>query len=197
MKLKSSILSILITVGYIPGFAQEVGSFTDTRDGEVYKTVKIGTQIWLAENFRYHSQEGSWAYNNDNTNIGHYGRVYNWKAAKKSCPKGWHLPSDAEWKAFLYFLGGAAVAGGKLKAITGWEIPNTGASDSFGFSALPAGERSSNGLFNLLGKYASFWSRTRVGSGSAWLYQLTYNKAEFERYNYYRSLGCSVRYLKD
>lgn len=77
--------------------AQTNTTFTDTRDGQTYRTVQIGSQVWLAENFRY-NVSGSIAYNYDNNNIATHGRLYNWQQALNAVPSGWRLPTDDEWK---------------------------------------------------------------------------------------------------
>ena len=90
--------------------------FTDPRDGQTYKTVKIGDQIWLAENLNYDPAAGnSWCYEDDTANCAVYGRLYDWETAKTACPAGWHLPSEDEWDQLIAFLGGEAAAGGKIR----------------------------------------------------------------------------------
>ncbi len=151
------------------------GTFTDSRDGKTYKTVKIGTQTWMAENLAYKASSGCSAYNNDQNNVATYGYLYTWEAAKTVCPAGWHLPTDAEWTTltdYLYnfsTLGGEDVAGGKMKeaGTTHWASPNTGATNSSGFTALPAGG-SSDGTIGYLGADAHFWSATEYSAAGAW-----------------------------
>lgn len=129
-----------------------VNVFTDNRDGIIYKAVCIGNQTWMAENLRYNAP-GSYCYDNNTSNCDIYGRLYNWNTVMNGaaatntnpsnvqgiCPNGWHVPSDAEWIEMINVLGGTNVAGGKLKATTLWNQPNTGATNVSGFSALPAG----------------------------------------------------------
>ena len=84
-------------------FAQQKGTLTDTRDGKIYKTVKIGEQVWMAENLNYEA-EGSRCYNDSTTYCKKYGRLYNWETAMKACPNGWHLPSEKELHELVYFV---------------------------------------------------------------------------------------------
>ena len=84
---------------------KETGTFVDSRDGKTYKTTKIGTQWWMAENLAYNVGDGCWAYNNDESNVATYGRLYIWEAAQAACPSGWHLPSENEWKQLEMAIG--------------------------------------------------------------------------------------------
>jgi uncharacterized protein (TIGR02145 family) len=147
------------------------GGYIEDVDGNYYNTVKIGEQIWMAENLkttRYNdgtdiplvTDNTIWThistpaycwYNNDvGSYKGTYGALYNWYAVstttnggKNVCPSGWHVPSDAEWTTLTDYLGGVSVAGGKLKetGTTHWYSPNTGATNETGFTALPGGIR--------------------------------------------------------
>jgi uncharacterized protein (TIGR02145 family) len=163
-------VSIILTNSCKKEDPAETETLTDI-DGNVYKTVKIGTQVWMAENLKttkYRNgdaipevtDDAEWidlltgAYcncYNDVNNVTLYGRLYNWYALTDSrniAPAGWHVPSDEEWKILSDFLGGEDIAGGKLKS-TGniedgnglWYSPNTGASDEFGFKAFPGNYR--------------------------------------------------------
>jgi uncharacterized protein (TIGR02145 family) len=140
---KAIVLPLLFSVAV---FAQQKGSFTDSRDGKRYKTVKIGTQVWMAENVDYAGKKREIGACRDKkpANCKKYGSLYNWEEAIKVCPSGWHLPSNEEWNVLVYFAGGKETAGKKLKAKEGWRkenegfIPNNG-TDDYGFAALPGG----------------------------------------------------------
>src|SRR6478736_1024516 len=150
-------------------------------DGNVYSTIKIGTQTWMKENLkvtRYNNgdiiptglSDVSWAtatsgavtiYNNDDGNNKVYGKLYNWYAAtdpRKIAPQGWHIPSTEEWEALISFLGGES-AGGQMKesGLAHWTIPNSGATNISGFTGLPAGLRY-GGTFSDLGISGIWWS---------------------------------------
>jgi uncharacterized protein (TIGR02145 family) len=195
------------------------GSFTDPRDGNVYKTVSIGNQVWMAENLRYlpgvvGPGEGSlttvyyYVYDYVGSNVNQakaasnyttYGVLYNWPAACTSCPSGWHLPTDAEWTVLTSYLGGNEVAGGKLKE-TGtvhWNTPNIGASNETEFTALPGGYRNYSGMFEMMGGYGSWWSTDEYQTDYAWLRSIGYDFGTVYRNNDDKSVGVSVRCVKD
>ena len=151
------ILSISCTDKNIPQ-TNEVGSFKDTRDSKVYKTIKIGEQWIMAENFAYKPSEGNyWAYNNDTANVAKYGYLYDWETAKKVAPKGWHLPTESDWKTLRKSLGGkrdiVRCLGGTREKVYKQMVPG-----GCGFNALMAGMRTGNGKFVYLGGQTDFWS---------------------------------------
>ena len=120
----------------------EHGEMTDERDGQVYKTVKIGTQTWMAENLNYtypkqdsSSDSVSWCYNNEPDSCAKYGRLYTWDAAMNSCPQNWHLPSYGEWVVLTAL---ANYEPNYFKSTSGWSEDGNG-SDIFGFGVLPGG----------------------------------------------------------
>jgi uncharacterized protein (TIGR02145 family) len=197
------------------------GKVTDI-DGNVYQTVTIGTQVWMAENLKVtHYRNGeaipnitnatTWSglttgayceYNNDINNVATYGRLYNWYSAVDSrniAPAGWHVPSDAEWQTLVDYLGGSSVAGGKMKeaGTTHWFSPNTGATNESGFSGLPGGYRVSSGTYYSIGYLAHFWSSTEYNSSSAWFRYLYYDGSEVARLYYNKRDGFSVRCVRD
>jgi len=109
MKCKAIFLKIaimlLISILYCQTKDKESGTFTDPHDGNVYKWVKIGDQIWMAENLRFETDDGSWCWENKEENCHSRGRLYNWATAMEASPPGWHLPSDDEWKELERTLG--------------------------------------------------------------------------------------------
>ena len=196
--MKKLVLTLAIVVYCVASFSQQTGTYKDTRDGKVYKTVKIGTQTWFAENLAFKPTKGNyWAYDNDAANVVKSGYLYDWEAAKNVCPSGWHLPSDAEWTLLTSFLGGPKIAGGKLKSKNGWKSPNIDATNSSGFSALPAGYRTSAGSIDYVGSSGYFWSSTADATVNAWERDLYYNDGEAGRYSSKRTDGYSVRCIKN
>lgn len=204
--------------------ATPIPTVTDI-DGNVYHTVKIGNQIWLRENLKTtHYQNGdaienaitasawvsnvSGAYCDDPNRSDYakiYGHLYNWQAVadvRKLAPEGWHVPSQAEWETLINYLGGEALAGAKVKeAGTGhWLSPNTGATNSSLFTALPGGQREDiNGVFNYNNNYAAFWSSTQdpASSDYALITELEYNTSAFNSNDHTKNKGLSVRCIKD
>ena len=153
-------------------YTQNVGYFTDARDGMKYKYIQIGNQTWMAENLKYETKSGSACYNNDPVKCAIYGRLYKWEVAKKACPSGWHLPSRDEFDKLFRYLGGTNMGGGKLKE-TGtmhWNAPNGEATNSSGFTAL-AGGMYSNGDFEDMGKHAFFITSSVEGPNPDPMYQ--------------------------
>ncbi|MFC2086159.1 FISUMP domain-containing protein [Bacteroidota bacterium] len=178
---------------------KRTGTFTDTRDNQTYKWKKIGNQIWMAENLYFKNIKGSWCYENDEIKCQTYGRLYNWETAKKSCPNGWHLPTDIEWNKLIDYLEGEKIAGGKMKRKDNiqWKSPNESATNESGFTALPAGYRDNSDTFYYRGYYAYFWSATECNSSIAWYRYLYFNTSEVIRDGYPKDHGFSVRCLKD
>ena len=138
----------------------EYGKLTDERNGQEYKTVKIGKQVWMAENLNYETDE-SYCYNDSAEYCTKYGRLYTWSAALKACPTGWHLPSQNEGMTLYYSVGGRDTAAKMLKSVNGWNDYGAG-TDSFGFSALPGGDRDEFNDYENEGRFAGFWTSTEV-----------------------------------
>jgi uncharacterized protein (TIGR02145 family) len=187
---------------------------------EVFKTVKIGGQVWMADNLNvdhYRNGDaireikdagqwsnltsGSWCYYNSNISNGQvYGKLYNWYAVNDSrglCPAGWHVPSDEDWTALQNFLGGSEMAGGKLKATTGWNLPNGGANNSSSYNGLPGGCRYVNGSFDAIGNFGYWWSVTENDYDNAWGRRLSYVNSDLGRNSVSKLGGFSVRCIKD
>jgi len=198
------------------------GTVTDI-DGNIYKTVTIGSQVWMAENLKttkYRngdligtttpatldiSNESTpkyqWVSGGYEGNVASYGRLYTWYAVTDSrnvCPTGWHLPSDAEWNTLITNLGGESVAGAKMKesSTAHWYSPNTGATNEAGFTALPSGFRSYRGPFGNIGKYGYWWS-SNASSGSTWDFGIRSDRISIGNYGLTMKHGISVRCIKD
>jgi len=176
------------------------GIMVDSRDGQTYKTVTIGSQTWMAENLNFKT-DSSFCYNNEESYCTKYGRLYRWAAAvgksesecgfgytcsfpsgniQGVCPSGWHLPSKNEWETLFNAISDSSTVGKVLKSISGWNRSGDG-TDDFGFSALPAGYRFS---------YGSFASRDSVAS--YYVISTEYNKA-----GYYAFFWSSTEYYMD
>ena len=140
----------------------EKNTLTDTRDGQTYRTVKIGDQVWMAENLNFET-DSSYCYNDSAEYCAKYGRLYEWSAAMDACPSGWHLPDTAEWRTLLDAVGGDSIAGTMLKSTSGWNSDGNG-TDDFGFTVLPAGGWD-NKMFE--GEAAGFWSSVGYGNYAA------------------------------
>ncbi len=132
------------------------GTFTDSRDGQIYKTVTIGEQTWMAENMNY-EMPGSYCYGDKALNCVKYGRLYSLKSAKEACPADWRLPTTLDWSVLIFSIGGESVAGKYLKSAEGWVGGGNG-TDDYGFSALPAGAKYGESNYGAEGKSAFFWN---------------------------------------
>jgi uncharacterized protein (TIGR02145 family) len=190
-------------------------------DGNVYKTVVIGTQVWMKENLkttRFNDGTGiplvtvydKWIelttpsfcwYNNDSTNKKVYGALYNWYAVdtKKLCLEGWHVPDDSEWTELMNFLEKPEIVGNKLKetGTSHWKSPNSEANNESGFTALPGGFRSYNGSFNYQRIGGYWWSSTQYTDANVYFWNLRYKFGYVYRYISDKTNGFSVRCIKD
>jgi uncharacterized protein (TIGR02145 family) len=180
-------------------------------DGNYYSTIKIGSQIWMAENLKttkYSNGDSvsSEIYGNDFNNLAIYGRLYCWPADynhRNVCPTGWHVPSINEWAILSNFLGGDSIAGGKLKetGTTHWNSPNTGATNESFFTALPGGYLSQIGDFGGIGNFGCWWSNTN-GENTyvkymAWSQWLHYDQSNVQKRNNFKNSHLSIRCIKD
>ena len=168
------------------------GSFTDPRDGKIYRTVKIGDQVWMAENLNFET-DSSFCYNDSAEYCAKYGRLYVWTAAMDACPSGWHLPDLAEWKMLLAAVGGDSIAGMKLKSTSGWNSDGNG-TDDFGFTVLPAGGWGSK---DFVGEAAAFWTSEWYGEYDDYAYGIRlYTDTIVRKFNGRKYIGHSVRCVK-
>jgi uncharacterized protein (TIGR02145 family) len=228
---KSIFLSVIIFLHNVNVHAQQFNpdlTYGEVKDieGNNYKTIQIGNQVWMAENLRttkyrnntpitnhtdntqwQNNTTGAWSYyNNDATNNTPYGKLYNWYAVVNSngiCPTGWHVPTDAEWTTLTNFLGGESVAGGMMKS-TGtqyWLSSNTNATNSSGWSGLPGCFRGNSGTFYTIGYNGYWWSSTEFNTNDAWnrvLYNIYGGVSRYDGSKTYgKALGFSVRCLRD
>jgi len=177
-------------------------TFTDSRDGEVYNTVEVGDQVWMAENMRF----------NDSTSVANtgdvnYGRLYTYDEALVACPSGWHLPSDVEWKTFEIALGMSTMdtdatgfrgtdQGTQLKSTIGWNNNGNGTNSS-GFNGFPSSYYSS-GVAEGLGDYGYYWtSSVYTNNIFAWSRRLTSTESTVGRDLNYKTKGLSCRCIQD
>lgn len=153
------------------------GSLYDERDGQTYKTVKIGEQWWMAENLRYEDAEQSVCYTDNPDNCLIYGKLYTRKGALNDCPNGWHLPTENEWLKLREYAKGTIDknnVGQYLRADTLWDVSGLGVGyDAFGFSALPAGVKDHDGWWGL-NTHTHFWlsDSWKNGSDNCYVYVL-------------------------
>jgi len=211
--LNSSITSLKATLSVMTGGTSGIsyGLLTDSRDGQLYRTVKIGTQTWMAQNLNYAGTSGSVGacYDSLSSNCTTYGRLYTWtevmagassSASSPSgvqglCPSGWHVPSDAEWTKLTDTTLSSSTAGTVLKSTSGWST-NTG-TDAYGFRVLPAGFRYNDGTFGFLGDIAYFWSSSEYDASYAWARYFDDGSACVYSYHYSESNGFSLRCLEN
>jgi uncharacterized protein (TIGR02145 family) len=198
-----------------------MGSGVTDIDGNFYPSIIINGQEWMQKNLavsKYRNGDpistglsnttwqnttsGAYAiYNNDAANNTIYGKLYNWYAVNDSrglCPIGWHVPSDAEWTTLATNLGGSSVAGGKMKPTTGWNSPNTGATNESGFTGFPGGARYISGPYNDVGYYGLWWSSAELDYNFSWACDLSYfNSSVYLENVLDKRNGFSVRCVRD
>jgi uncharacterized protein (TIGR02145 family) len=180
-------------------------TFQDTRDGHVYTTLTRGAQCWMKQNLNY-ATGSSVCYSGNQSNCDNYGRLYDWNTANTACPTNWHLPTDAQWCTLLTGIDGTVNcsatgmtgtnAGGNMKetGTTYWAAPNTGATNSSGFSARGGGSTTIPG--RNLTQWGSFWTASTNGS-NYWSWEMTYNDARVWHTYYGWTNTMSVRCLKN
>ncbi len=196
-------------------------------DGNVYKTIRIGTQTWMAENLKTTKyNDGTsvpnvtdlsawnaltspgycWCLNDASTYKAVYGALYNWYTVNtgKLCPEGWHVPSYDECNTLVTYLGGVDVAGGKLKetGTTHWNSPNEGATNESGFTALPGSELDFTADFSSgdkIGIYGNWWSSTVVDqvNSNSYLFEMNNFEASASISSIGFNEGYSVRFIKN
>lgn len=208
---------ILFSLGLTLLQAQTIKDF----DGNVYKTVTVGTQTWISENLRttkYNDgtaiplvpDNAAWAklstpaycwYNNDEKNKTTYGALYNGFTVYSGnlCPSGWHVSTDTEWSTLVAYLGGESISGGKLKesGTEYWATPNYKATNETGFTALPGGSRYSNGSFYTIKNLGYWWSSTENNTLNAWYWSIYFKSSAVSRNYSDKQNGFSVRCIKD
>jgi uncharacterized protein (TIGR02145 family) len=211
----------------LPGFpaaamAQSPGDTVMDIDGNVYRTVTIGAQVWMTENLKTtRLNDGTpiplapianvWrttvnpAYcwpENDSSHKDTYGALYNWHAVRtgKLAPPGWHVPTDEDWTLLADYLGGGAVAGGKLKdtGTAHWKSPNSAATNETGFTALPGGERNYDGVFTVPKERGFWWTSSLYNADSAIIFRAMYHDDDILwSYGKLRGNGLSVRCIRN
>jgi len=187
----------ILSVFYIQNSkSQTIDTLVDSRDGVVYHTVKVGNQVWMAENLKYNSVN-SWCYENKPENGDIFGRLYTWNAANTACPTGWHLPSDIEWQTLEKYLG---MAESDLAKANEWRGTDQGkrliSDQNLGFKLIMGGFRNPPSNYNLLKSQAFLWTSTEF-NGSAWFRQIYEGNSQILRLT--RPLNCafSVRCIKN
>ena len=194
--------ALVFVEGKVKEHSCEENVMVDLRDYQIYRTVKIAKQIWMAENLKYKAKSSVCSEDKE-SNCAKYGRLYSWRTARTVCPPGWHLPSRRGFEILLNAVGGTQDeeadwywhdAGKRLKSASGWDYNRNG-DDSFGFSALPVGFRSSG-----YGEVTAFWSSTESEYDSREAFRLYLKGLGGEAASldlYDKSRGYSVRCLRD
>jgi len=176
----------------------------DNKDGKKYKTIAIGTQVWMAENLAYNAKNSK-CYNNEPANCNKYGRLYSWETVSGNqniCPNGWRLPNNEEWNTLVNYAGGEK-AGTKLKAKSGWkdfEKTSGNGADSYGFAALPGGHGSREGAFSYAGDLGLWWSNNPEAHSefaSNWYINTRGHAKSNDYFGVYESFFCSIRCIKN
>jgi uncharacterized protein (TIGR02145 family) len=208
------ILFLLVLIGCNSNSVKDI-------EGNSYKTVTIKSKVWMAENLRttkfndggviplvaendiwtkLQTPAMSWYNNDPDANRKTYGALYNWYAINtgKVCPAGWHVATEEEWSS-LYLLEGSGSEGGKLKeaGTEHWKSPNTDATDQSGFTGLPGGYRSVEGVYNYIGISGYWWSSTSFNDNYGLFYNLRFKSGVLYKSKSEKYCGFSVRCVKN
>jgi uncharacterized protein (TIGR02145 family) len=159
--------------------------FTDTRDNQEYSFIDVDGTLWMADNLNYKSDD-SYCYDAENAKCDNFGRLYTWKAATNTCPDGWRLPNDDDWKKLIWHNGGIEYAGKELKE--GGES---------GFNALMAGYRDKHNFYGKVNESTYFWSSTEQNENYASFRGMYHNNDNIGPYTYTKADAFSVRCIKD
>jgi uncharacterized protein (TIGR02145 family) len=187
----------------VPGSAS-ADFFRDFRDGQVYKMVTIGDQVWMAKNLNY-EMAGSYCYSNNASNCMRYGRLYTWESARTIAPPGWHLATRKDFNELGLFckgLGQGKVGTMLKSAGPEWNDhgifgPGTPGTDAVGFSAKPTGVRTSSGVFSYMGSFAYFWCADEENMTSAYYRHLSYFTGAYQECSSKKECAFSVRLVKN
>ena len=182
-------------------------TFIDKRDGQKYMTAVIGGARWMTRNLNYKA-DSSWCYKNDDSYCALYGRLYDWETATTVCPAGYHLPSREEWAELVDYAGGHSAAGNKLKTKRWWKdycfltpCRSGNGYDTYGFSALPGGLRSSGGIdrgeFMHEGSYGYWWTATEGFTGGAYHRSINSSDGVVQDFSRDKDIGFSVRCVQN
>ncbi len=210
------------------GYSDQITFTTNTTIKDIennsYGMVKIGVSWWLTENLKtkkYNNGDDiltttpaikditgesapkyQWAYDSSEANVAVYGRLYTAFVISDSrgiCPTGWHVATSADWNTLVVLLGGASVAGGKLKesGTMHWKNPNGGATNEYGFSALPSGFRADHGYFANINQVVDYYSGDESSSTSNWIYEIGFNYGTLGISNTTKKYGLPIRCVKN
>jgi len=186
--------SIVVTTDSI---SETISSFTDTRDNQSYKIVKIGDQVWMAENLNFKTEKYSYCYGRKTANCEKYGRLYRWEAAVKACPEGWHLPTDEEWQAMEKYLGMSDADAVKFNTWRGTDQAEKLMNDTtLGFNIVLGGYFNPPSNYFLAGIQSFYWTASEKG-GLAWYRQMMKGNGKIFRNIRAKSWGMSVRCVKN